>query len=151
MSGEWTDKIAGARMQVDQRFTDRVLDSQFSNQQWGLIMTAVDFEVQDPEDPDEARLVANTEKVSQILPELENVPQGAGGPPGGGRSSSSSGGILDRLGRIFRGDGSDVDEEKLAAAIDLVDEYAAELQAFLEDQGRWEDVCAVAATSDGEN
>lgn len=146
MSDGWRDQIAGARMQVDQQFTDRVLASQFSNQQWGLIMTAVEFEIEHPDDPAAAELVANTEKVPQIIPELEKVPRG--GPPGRQRSQrgGGGGGILDRLRGVFSSDGSGgTDEKKLAAATALVEDYATQLQTFLEDQGRWEAICATAA------
>ena len=48
MSDAWTDSITGARMQVDKQFQQQVRDSEFSNQQWGLIMTAVEFRIDDP-------------------------------------------------------------------------------------------------------
>lgn len=146
MSGEWTDKMAGARMQVDQRFNEQVRDSQFSNQQWGLIMTAVEFEIEDPDTPAEAALVANTEKVPQILPELENIQQGMGGP-GGQRGGGRDGdGLLGKLRGLFSGGDDDtVDQEKLEAATGLVSEYATELQEFLEEQGQWEELCESAA------
>jgi hypothetical protein len=145
MSGEWVEQIAGARMRVDQRFQDRIIDSEFTNQQWGLIMSAVEFEITAPETPDEAQLVANTDKVEQILPEVEDIPQGMGGPPGGS-SGSSSGGLLSSLRGLLSGDDADeVDQERLDAATTLVDEYVVELQAFLEEQGQWEPLCQQAA------
>jgi hypothetical protein len=141
MSGEWVEQIAGARMQVDQRFQDRVIDSEFTNQQWGLIMSAVEFEITDPETPDEAQLVANTDKVEQILPEVEDIPQGVGGPPGGS-SDRSSGGLLSSLRGLLSGaDADEIDQERLDAATTLADEYVTELQAFLEEEGRWEPLC----------
>jgi len=149
MDKEWTDRLAGARMQVDQQFNDRVLNSQFSNQQWGLIMTAVEFEIEKPGDPDRATLVANTEKIDQILPELDKVDQGMGAMAGGGRDDSS-GGLLDSLGNLLpggSGGGSGVDEERKAAAVALTDEYATELQQYLEKQGRWTAICESAAGS----
>ncbi|MFB6255890.1 MAG: DUF5799 family protein, partial [Haloplanus sp.] len=57
----WTDRIVGDRMAVDREFSDRVRASEFSNQEWGLVMTAVDFEIEHAEDPDRARIVADTE------------------------------------------------------------------------------------------
>jgi hypothetical protein len=147
MSNEWQDRLAGARMQVDQQFSDRVKASEFTNQQWGLIMTAVEFEIENPEQPDDAELVANTDQVEHIIPELENMPQGMGGPgtanPGG---SSSGDGLLGRL-KTFMGGSSDdgIDEAKLEAAGELTGEYATELQTFLEENGRWEAICEGAA------
>jgi hypothetical protein len=141
MSGEWVEQIAGARMRVDQRFQDRILDSEFTNQQWGLIMSAVEFEIRNPETPSEAELVAKTDRVEQILPEVDDIPQGMGGPPGGS-SGSSSDGLLSSLKELLSsGDADEVDQERLDAATTLVDEYVVELQAFLEEEGRWEPLC----------
>ena len=147
MSGEWRDRLAGARMQVDQHFNDRVLNSQFTNQQWGLIMTAVEFEIENPDEPAEAELVANTDKLDQVMPELDKLPQGMGASPGS-RQGDSGGGLLGNIRDLLPGGGttdSGVDQEKLDAATVLVGEYAVELQQFLEEQGRWEDVCESAA------
>lgn len=146
----WTDTIVGERMAVDQEFSSRIADSQFSNQQWSLIMTATEFEIEHADDPDRARLVADTEKVEQIVPELENVPSGAGamgGPGQAGRDQSSSGGVLSTLkGALgLGGDDDGVDPEKLEAAERLAQEYADELQAHLESEGRWESVRRAAA------
>ena len=143
MSGAWTDQLAGARMQVDQQFNDQVRESEFSNQQWGLIMTAVTFEIEDPGDPEQATLVANTEQVPQILPELDNIPQGMGGAPGG--RDSSSDGLFSRIRGLFSGDSDGVDDDQLEAALRLVEAYTDQLQTFLEDQGRWEELCETAA------
>ena len=147
----WTDRIVGERMTVDQEFSQRVQDSRFSSQQWSLIMTATEFEIEGADDPDRARIVANTEKVDQIIPELENVDQqmgamgGQGG--GGGGASSSAGGVVDSiLGALgLGGDGGDDREEKLRAAEQLTQEYAEELQSQLESKGRWESVRQAAA------
>lgn len=148
MSTSWTDKIAGARMQVDQQFQSQVQDSQFSNQQWGLIMTAVEFEIENPETPEGASLVANTGNVKHILPELDNIPQGMGGAPQASGRSNGGGGVLSRVRGLFGGSGEksdSVDAERLNAATTLVDAYAEQLQAFLEEQGRWEQLCETAA------
>ncbi|ELY57836.1 DUF5799 family protein [Natronococcus jeotgali] len=146
----WTDRIVGERMTVDQEFSQRVQDSRFSSQQWSLIMTATEFEIEDADDPDRARIVADTEKVDQIIPELENVDRqmGAmGGQGGGGGPTSSSGGVLDSiLGALgLGGDGGDDREEKLRAAEQLTQEYAQELQTQLESKGRWDSVRRAAA------
>jgi len=141
MSG-WRDQLAGARMRVDQQFNDRILNSQFSNQEWGLIMTAVEFDIEKPEDPETAQLVARTENIPQILPELENLPQGMGGAPGGGNSGSGGGLFSGLFGALGLGGGEEgVDQEKLDAATNLVEEYTTELQAYLEEEGRWEMIC----------
>jgi len=148
MTNGWRDQLAGARMQVDQQFNDRILNSEFTNQEWGLIMTAVEFEIEQPDDPDRAELVADTDKIVQILPELENLPQGMGGVPQ--QESDSSGGLFsglkDALGLGGGSEGGSVDQQKLQSATALVDEYTTELQTHLEQEGRWEMLCERATT-----
>lgn len=150
----WTDQIVGARMTVDQEFSSRIADSRFSNQQWSLIMTATEFEIEQPEDPEDARIVANTENVEQIIPELENIPTGMGamgGGSGGQQGSSSNGGILDSiLGALgLGGDGDDNSHaEQERAAESLTQEYAEQLQAELESKGRWDTVRQAAASAE---
>jgi hypothetical protein len=152
MTNDWQDHLAGARMRVDQQFEQRVRDSRFSSQEWGLIMTAVEFEVQSADDPDSARLVADTDKLGAVVPELGKIQEEMGGaarPPSG----SSGGGLFGRLRQYLGGLTSDSgpegsSDEQLEAARTLADDYAVELQAYLEEQGRWADVCALAAEAE---
>jgi hypothetical protein len=142
----WTDRIVGERMQVDQAFNEKVAASNFSNQQWGLIMTAVEFEIENPDDPESARLVANTSKVESIVPELENIDQRTGMAAQGGGGSGSSGGLLDGVkSALGLGGGGGVDREQLAAAEELAQMYAGDLQEKLQARGKWVDVCEVAS------
>jgi len=144
---EWTDAIVGDRMTVDNEFTERVSASRFSSQEWGLIMTATEFEIEDAGDPDDARIVADTSSLPAIMPELENVRSQVaamgGAPDRGNGGGSGGGGLVDSikgalgLGGSGGGGGSD---EELAAAEQLVQEYADELQAHLEANGKWEQV-----------
>ena len=140
----WTDSIVGDRMAVDQQFTEYVTQSRFSSQQWGLIMTATEFEIEHPDDPEEARIVSNTEKVEQIIPELDNIQSqmAAMGGAGGSSSSSSGGGIVSSIkGALGFGGGDDgVDQDQLRAAEQLTQEYADQLQAHLENKGKWDQV-----------
>jgi len=129
----WRDMIVGDRMRVDQEFAERVRESQFSNQEWGLIMTAAELRIEG--EGESARLVADTSKVEQIMPELDKIKQQQ--PMGG--SGGTSGGLVDSI-KSSLGLGGGGDEEKRDAAIDLVDEYAEVLQAHLEEQGKWERV-----------
>ncbi len=163
----WEDLIVGDRMAVDREFSARVADSDFSSQQWGLVMTAVEFHVEHAEDPDRATLVADTSKVEQIVPELESIeqsmgamgPAGAGGghAAGSGSGTESGAGFLGSvkdalgLGGDGGGGGSGGDTESVVSEADrLTDEYATLLQDRLENEGRWEQVRSVAAgeTSD---
>jgi hypothetical protein len=145
---DWTDRIVGDRMTVDQEFSQHVRNSQFSNQEWGMIMTAVELEIKNPEDPDAARIVADTENINQVMPAIEEARSqmggmGAGG--GGGRSGSSGGllsGIKDALG-FGGGDGGGNDGRAEAAAA-LAQDYADELQAHLEQKGKWEEIRSTA-------
>jgi hypothetical protein len=146
MGNDWSEHLAGARMQVDSRFNDRILDSQFSNQEWGIIMTAVEFEIDTPENPDQAQLLANTDNIPAVIGELDTD---QARHPAAPAETESSGGLLDRLGSLLGGGGSEGsdDSEKLDAAEQLAEEYAVELQAFLEEEGRWGSVCESATRS----
>lgn len=139
---DWTDAIVGERMAVDRQFNDRLASSRFSSQEWGLIMTAAEFEIENADDPDAARIVADTSNLPAIMPELENVRSqvaAMGGAPGG--ESGSSGGVLDSIkDAIGLGGGDGPDDEELEAAERLLQEYADELQRHLEDAGKWEQV-----------
>ena len=135
----WTDRIVGDRMAVDREFNDRVRNSEFSNQEWGLIMTAVDFEIEHADDPERARIVPDTESLPQMIPELEKVQGGMPGGPGAQGQRDSGTGVLDAIrGALGLGDGGD--DDKLEAAERLVDEYAATLQDHLKENGKWSDV-----------
>ncbi|MFB6096038.1 MAG: DUF5799 family protein [Haloferacaceae archaeon] len=152
--GNWNDLVVGDRMTVDQEFSQRVQNSRFSSQEWGLIMTATSFEIEAPE-TDRARIVANTENLKEIMPELENIRNqmpggqapGAGGGSGGGGSGGFLGGLKDALGL---GGGDGVDEQRLEAARKLTQEYAEELQQHLEQRGKWERVQEIAARDEEE-
>ena len=143
----WTDRIVGDRMAVDREFTDDVEQSEFSRQEWGLIMTAVEFEIANPGEAD-AELVANTSKLPQIMPELEKLTSQMNSMGGGGRSSGrggrSSGGFVDSVkGALGLGGGTSggsADEERLANATALVEAYAGQLQQRLEARGTWDEV-----------
>lgn len=141
---DWTDAIVGERMAVDRQFNERLASSRFSSQEWGLIMTAAEFEIENADDPDAARIVADTSNLPAIMPELENVRSqvaAMGGAPGGAERGGSSGGILDSIaGALGLGGDDGPDDEELEAAERLLQEYADELQRHLEDAGRWEQV-----------
>ncbi|AQL41235.1 hypothetical protein BV210_00255 [Halorientalis sp. IM1011] len=148
----WTDRIVGDRMTVDQQFTDRVESSQFSRQQWGMVMTAIEFDIENPTDQEAATLVADTSALPSVIPELDSMDDhpmaGPGGPGGsvGDTGGGMFGGIKDALG-LGSDEDDDLDEERLAAAERLADEYAAELQAHLEETGKWSAIRAAAAES----
>jgi hypothetical protein len=140
---DWTDSIVGDRMTVDREFNDRVQNSEFSSQEWGLIMTATELDIEHADDPERARIVANTEKLPQIMPELENVRSQmsqVGGAPGDD-AGSDAGGIVDSLkGALGLGSTGGVDEDRVEAAEKLTQAYADELQTHLESKNKWEQV-----------
>lgn len=146
-NSDWTDRIVGARMKVDQEFSERVQTSEFSSQEWGMIMTAVELEIENPEDPENARVVANTENVPQVMPALDDVrdQMGAMGGAPSGSSGSSAGGIIDSILGLFGmgGDGGG-DAERIEAAEALAQEYAERLQSHLESKGQWVTACKAA-------
>lgn len=139
---DWNDHIVGDRMTVDQQFSERVQASAFSSQEWGLIMTATEFEIEDPGSED-AQIVANTENLPQMMPELENVRKQMPAPPSDGRGGSSDG-ILDDIKDALGMGGDSVDDEQLAEARQLTQEYATKLQQHLEKRGKWEKVQQIA-------
>lgn len=140
----WTDRIVGARMAVDNEFSERLEHSQFSRQQWGLIMTAIEFEIEHADDPDRARIVADTEKLPAILPELDRIENTS--PMGGPEGSSQSGGLFSSIKKgLGLGGGNTVDEEQRNAATELAGEYATELQRHLEAQGQFEEIRTLAS------
>ena len=149
---DWQDMIVGDRMAVDGEFDPRVDDSRFTRQEWGLIMTATTFEIENPEDGEAAELVANTEELRGMMPEIEKVAEmdPMGGTPADDPDSGGGflGSVFSALGLGGDGGGGPggVDEEKLEAAETLVAEYAAELQAHLESEGRWDEIRAEAAS-----
>ncbi|MFC6755395.1 MULTISPECIES: DUF5799 family protein [Haloarcula] len=149
MSDDWTGRIAGERMTVDRQFTDRIEASSFSNQQWGLVMTAVEFDIEGADEPETATLVADTSKLPSIMPELDKVGQGGpmGGVPSGSdsRDSSGSGGFLSGVKAALGLAGGGGDDDRTEEAEQLAQAYADELQQKLESNGRWESVCEQAA------
>jgi hypothetical protein len=134
----WQDRIVGDRMTVDQEFTDVVENSQFSRQQWGLIMTAVEFEIHHSGN-ESARLVANTEKLPHVMDELDDI-DARTNPMGG---SDNGGGVIDSLRGLLGGSDGGTDKQ-LTAAEQLAEEYAERLQTHLEEQGKWSEIRAVA-------
>lgn len=145
---EWRDTIVGARMAVDQEFNERVRESEFTGQQWGLIMTAVELQLEHPEDPDRATIVADTSKLDAVLPELDQVGREAAAMRAG-RSPGSAGdrsGLLARLKQALGVGGSSPDRRRQRrAAAALAQEYATELQAHLEATDQWERVRQTAS------
>lgn len=147
---DWQDMIVGARMTVDDEFSSTVDNSPFSRQEWGLIMTATTFEIEQPADEEAAELVADTSQLPTMMPELEKVsqmgPMGQPKQPDSGGGGGIIGSVLDSLGLGGGGGGDDgIDGEKLEAAESMVGTYAEELQLHLEEQGRWAEVRAAAA------
>jgi hypothetical protein len=151
---DWTDKIVGARMAVDGTFAPEVDASGFSRQEWGLVMTSVEFEIENAADPSNARLVANSDNLEAVVPELKRVAEMQNRMQGGGGGGGSDGGILNNVkSALGLGNGTGdqgVDEERLAEARSLTQRYAEELQAHLEEKGRWAEICEAAAGSSGD-
>lgn len=153
MTNDWTDSLAGARMQVDRQFEPRVESSEFTSQEWGLIMTAVEFDIHEPDDPERAELYADTQNLSEIVPELERIQREMGGSSTP-VEDSHGGGMLGKLRQLVDGLTADRDtsgdSERLAKAEVLVQDYADDLQTYLEKQGRWEDIRLAACESEAD-
>ncbi|WP_254863389.1 DUF5799 family protein [Halovivax gelatinilyticus] len=142
---EWTDHIVGERMSLDGEFSSRVVDSRFTNQEWSLIMTATEFEIEDVEDPERAKIVADTEKVPHILPEFDAMRSQAGAMGGQPTGDAGGSGLFSSI-KSAIGLGDDgVSEEELQAADRLAQEYASRLQGKLVANGRWDEIRQLAA------
>ena len=143
---DWTDMLAAERMRVDRKFEDQLEASSFSRQQWGLVMTAVEFDIDGPQDPDTATLRADTSKLSSVMSEIKNLDKRGGGmsSPSGGVGSGSGGGILGKIAGLFGGGGGGGGALQNEAE-ELAGEYTEKLQAHLEKRGRWETICEQAA------
>ncbi|MFB6111947.1 MAG: DUF5799 family protein [Halobacteriaceae archaeon] len=138
-SRAWLDRVAGERMEFDREFSEVVAESPFTNQQWGLVMTAANFRIENPARPEEAELVPETDRLPAVMGEVENLDSDPARPGGGG-----GGGIVDSL-RDRLGVGSGGDDELVDAAEELLEEYASGFQERLVAAGRWEEVCEIAA------
>ncbi|PSQ22444.1 hypothetical protein BRD04_04510 [Halobacteriales archaeon QS_9_67_17] len=135
---DWQDRIVGARMTVDTEFADRVEASSFTRQEWGLVMTATEFDIDDDGDP---RLYADTEKLADIMPEVERVSEQSPMAAGGQQEQSSGGVFGSLLSSLGLGGSSGTSlDEKVTEAEELTQGYARELQAHLEANGSWEEV-----------
>jgi len=148
----WQDLIVGDRMRVDESFAGEVQRSGFTRSEWGMIMTAVDFEIVG--EGESAELVANTDNVDAILPELDEIVKRMGGyePESAGSAlgnllSGGGGGILQNV-RSSLGLRNGVDPERRQEAIRLANDYARALQGHLEERGRWEEIRDLAAEQD---
>lgn len=145
MSSDWQAAVAGERMELDREFGDRVDASSLDRQQWGLVMTALSFEIENPGDPDVARIRPDTSKVDAIVPELDDV--SAMGPmpgsPPGNDDGRGGGGLIDRLaGALGFSDGEEDRREEIEQLASL---YGERLEEKLRERGRWETVCERAS------
>lgn len=136
----WQDAVIAERMSTDRDFQDRLFDASLSNQSWELVMTAASLEIERPTDPDQARLVANMDRLENVLPAIRDI-ESRNDPQGGGS------GFIDRLlGAIGLGRGNG--QSYRAEAERLATEYAKAFQETLEERGKWEMVCELAAADD---
>lgn len=139
----WSDRIVGARMAVDSGFSTQVDQSVFSRQEWGLVMTAVEFDIENAGDEAAAELVSNTDRLEDVIPELERARETQAAMAAGREPDTGGSGVLDNIKDALGFGGSDadeIDEDQLREAERLADAYAAELQQYLESNGRWAEI-----------
>jgi len=145
----WRDALAAERMRVDREFEEQVQSSSFTRQQWGLVMTAVEFDIEGASNPETAELVADTSKLPSVMPQIEQMEQGGGGmgAPAGGPSNGggSGGGLLGKLTSLLPGGGSSGGGKRQDEAASLAQEYADALQQRLEKRDRWQAICEQAS------
>lgn len=135
----WQALIVSERLAVDQGFQDAVLNSSLTQHSWELVMTASEFEIVGADDPAEAELVVDLDRLESVLPAIGQAESRRGATVG----ASADRGLLDRVLSVFRSGGSG--EAHRAEAERLAEEYARRLRARLEETGRWETVVETAA------
>lgn len=134
----WEEVVVAERMAADGEFQDRVQASSFTNQSWGLVMMATEFEVTNSDDPEQAHMVANVDQLDSVLPAMKEVDD----QMGVGAEQSTTG-VMDSL-RNLLGSGSN-DDERRREAEELTTEYARVLQRHIVEAGKWEQVCEIAS------
>ncbi len=135
----WEEIIVAERMAADREFRERVHTSSLSNQAWSLVMMAVEFEVVNAENPDQAHFAVNSENLESVLPAMDEVETATGFD----RNQSSRGGLLDTV-RSWLGDNGSQSERREEAER-LAGEYATVLQRQIQQSGKWNAVCEMAA------
>jgi hypothetical protein len=130
---DWYSRAAHERVQVDSSFNSRLRDKPVTAHQWGLLMTAIEFDIVNPEEPERARIVPDVSKVDSVLDQVKEAEDAPNAP------APDSPGIVERVKRAL-GISESEDPYKRAAR-SLASQYATELQAELEKQGRWEESC----------
>lgn len=137
--------LVGHRLAVDQEFATRVRDSEFSSMEWDLIMSSVTFELANPDDPEEAAIVADLEEVWTAIDAIDDLPDRQPGvKPSTPHRGSREPGVLSRLSSSLGLDdvwGGGPSDERIQSANALVTEYAEVLQIHLKQQHHWEELC----------
>ena len=145
----WTDAIIRERMAVDEEFEMNIADSEFTKQEWNIMMSMLDLKITNVDDPENAQVGANMEKLPEILKKMESVEtrpnQSAAdtGEPKGiaGKLRAKLFGV--KVGDVIsfdRGD-DEIDAERLQTAEQLVDDYLSNLQSQLETRGSMARAC----------
>ena len=140
--GDWQSTIAAQRLEVDREFHPELEASTLSRQSWELIMTAAEFEITDTEDPAEADLRVNLDRLDSVLSAIKRIEAEAGG-------STPSVGLLDRLLGVIRP--SQRTSPYAEEAERLAEEYASRLHEELLRTGQWERVVSMASVDAGDD
>jgi hypothetical protein len=139
--GDWHDRTVSERLSVDSEFSAYLNEKPVSNQQWGLLMTAIEFDIENPEDPERARIVPDLSKIGSVLEPARDAGQDEN--PVSEEYGEGGGGLGGRIKRSLGLGGGD--DPMRAAAEELSEEYARRLQTKLEESGKWERTCEMAA------
>lgn len=136
--------LFGHRMNADKAFSEQVAHSEFSRGEWELIMSVISFEIDDPQDPENASLLPVVDELDRALQAAKEVP-GANDPYS--REGGSSGGVIDRITGLFGGE-SKTTGDRRGEAEALVGEYAQVLEAQLKEQAAWATLCEESRSTD---
>jgi hypothetical protein len=153
----WTDAIISERITVDEEFEMNVAESEFTKQEWDTIMSMLELRMENVDDPENAQVSADVERLPQILKNMGSVEMrpsqsgtNTGEPKGiGGKLREKLFGV--KVGDVINLDRGDdkINEGRLRTAEQLVEDYLNELQTQLEKTGSMARACS-AYKRDGE-
>ncbi len=134
-------------MAVDQQFTDRLAESSFSNAEWDVIMSVVEFELADPATPEHAHIEPRLDDLDTAVSAANDVPDvAATGPVAGDQQDNDRKGvmgtIMNRLGMGGGGSNTGNSDDRRHDAESLINEYSDSLEQRIKDAGEWQNLCA---------
>ncbi len=139
---DWYSRAVHERVTVDSAFNKHLRSKPITHHQWGLLMTAIEFDIVNPDEPERARIVPDLSKIDSVLPQVKEAEDAANAP------TPDSAGVVERVKRAVGL--AEPEDPYVRVARSLASQYATELQEELEKQERWEETCEWAAKETAE-